>query len=257
MDVTDRVVLITGASSGVGAALAHTLGAMGAAVVVNYSRSAEAATQVVAQVEATGGRAIAIQADVSEQADCERLVTATVAEYGRLDVLVNNAGTTTFVPHDQLDALSEEIWLRTLRVNLIGAFMMSREAAPHIAAAGGGEIVMTSSIASITANGSSIAYCASKAGMNSLTRTLAKTLGKQKIRVNAVLPGLIDGDWAFNTWGGGDAEQYEGLKKMFSEQTPLGHVVTPDDVADTIVSLITGSDYVTGQLVTLDSGFTL
>jgi 3-oxoacyl-[acyl-carrier protein] reductase len=163
----------------------------------------------------------------------------------------------TFVPHDQLDALSEEIWLRTLRVNLIGAFMMSREAAPHIAAAGGGEIVMTSSIASITANGSSIAYCASKAGMNSLTRTLAKTLGKQKIRVNAVLPGLIDGDWAFNTWGGGDTEQYEGLKKMFSEQTPLGHVVTPDDVADTIVSLITGSDYVTGQLVTLDSGFTL
>jgi 3-oxoacyl-[acyl-carrier protein] reductase len=257
MDVTDRVVLITGASSGVGAALAQKLGAMGAAVVVNYSRSAEAATQVVAQVEAAGGRAIAIQADVSEQADCERLVTATVAEYGRLDVLVNNAGTTTFVPHDQLDALSEEIWLRTLRVNLIGAFMMSREAAPHIEAAGGGEIIMTSSIASITANGSSIAYCASKAGMNSLTRTLAKTLGKKKIRVNAVLPGLIDGDWAFNTWGGGDAEQYEGLKKMFSDQTPLGHVVTPDDVADTILSLITGSDYVTGQLVTLDSGFTL
>ena len=257
MDVTDRVVLITGASSGVGAALAQKLGAMGAAVAVNYSRSAEAATQVVAQVEAAGGRAVAIQADVSEQADCERLVTATVAEYGRLDVLVNNAGTTTFVPHDQLDALSEEIWLRTLRVNLIGAFMMSREAAPHIEAAGGGEIIMTSSIASITANGSSIAYCASKAGMNSLTRTPAKMLGKKKIRVNAVLPGLIDGDWAFNTWGGGDAEQYEGLKKMFSEQTPLGHVVTPEDVADTIVSLITGSDYVTGQLVTLDSGFTL
>ena len=93
--------------------------------------------------------------------------------------------------------------------------------------------------------------------MNSLTRTLAKTLGKKKIRVNAVLPGLIDGDWAFSTWGGGDAEQYEGLKKMFSDQTPLGHVVTPEDVADTILSLITGSDYVTGQLVTLDSGFTL
>ena len=172
-------------------------------------------------------------------------------------MLVNNAGTTTFVPHDQLDALSEDIWLRTLRVNLIGAFMMSREAAPHIEAAGGGEIVMTSSIASMTANGSSIAYCASKAGMNSLTRTLAKTLGKKKIRVNAVLPGLIDGDWAFNTWGGGDAEQYEGLKRMFADQTPLGHVVTPGDVAKTIVSLITGSDYVTGQLVTLDSGFTL
>ena len=177
--------------------------------------------------------------------------------FGQLDMRINNAGTTTFVPHDQLDALTEDIWLRTLRVNLIGAFMMSREAAPHIEAAGGGEIVMTSSIASMTANGSSIAYCASKAGMNSLTRTLAKTLGKKKIRVNAVLPGLIDGDWAFNTWGGGDAEQYEGLKKVFADQTPLGHVTTPEDVADVILSIVTGSDYVTGQLVTIDSGFTL
>ena len=257
MDVADRVVLITGASSGVGAALASQLGHMGARVVVNYSRSAEAAEAVVTKVEEAGGRALAVQADVSEEADCKRLVATTVEHFGQLDVLINNAGTTTFVPHDQLDALTEDIWLRTLRVNLIGAFMMSREAAPHIEAAGGGEIVMTSSIASMTVNGSSIAYCASKAGMNSLTRTLAKTLGKKKIRVNAVLPGLIDGDWAFNTWGGGDAEQYEGLKKVFADQTPLGHVTTPEDVADTILSILTGSDYVTGQLVTIDSGFTL
>ena len=257
MDVTGRVMLITGASSGVGAALAEQLAGMGARVVVNYSRSADAADAVVSRITSAGGQALAVRADVSEEADCKQLVAATIEQFGRLDVLVNNAGTTTFVPHDQLEALTEEIWLRTLRVNLIGAFMMSREAATHIGAAGGGEIIMTSSIASMTANGSSIAYCASKAGMNSLTRTLAKTLGKQKIRVNAVLPGLIDGDWAFNTWGGGDAEQYDGLKKMFADQTPLGHVVNPDDVADTIVSLITGSDYVTGQLVTLDSGFTL
>lgn len=182
MDVTDRVVLITGASSGVGAALASKLSAMGARVVVNYSRSAEAAEAVVARVTGAGGHAIAIQADVSEEADCKRLVAETVAHFGQLDMLVNNAGTTTFVPHDELEALTEDIWLKTLRVNLIGAFMMSREAAPHIEAAGGGEIVMTSSIASTTAAGSSIAYCASKAGMNSLTRTLAKTLGKRKIR---------------------------------------------------------------------------
>ena len=257
MDLAGRVVLITGASSGVGAALAEKLAAMGARVVVNYSRSAEAANAVVSCISEAGGQALAVQADVSEESDCKRLVSATIEHFGKLDALVNNAGTTTFVPHDQLDALTEEIWLRTLRVNLIGAFMMSREAAPHIEAAGGGEIIMTSSIASMTANGSSIAYCASKAGMNSLTRTLAKTLGKKKIRVNAVLPGLIDGDWAFNTWGGGDAAQYDGLKKMFSEQTPLGHVVTPEDVADSILALMTGSDYVTGQLVTIDSGFTL
>ena len=249
--------MITGASSGVGAALAEKLAAMGARVVVNYSRSEEAANAVVSRIGEMGGQALAAQADVSEEADCKRLVSATIEHFGQLDALVNNAGTTTFVPHDQLDALTEDIWLRTLRVNLIGAFMMSREAAPHIEAAGGGEIIMTSSIASMTANGSSIAYCASKAGMNSLTRTLAKTLGKKKIRVNAVLPGLIDGDWAFNTWGGGDAEQYDGLKKMFSDQTPLGHVVTPEDVADSILALMTGSDYVTGQLVTIDSGFTL
>ena len=257
MDVAGRVVLITGASSGVGAALAEKLAAMGARVVVNYSRSEEAANVVVSRISEAGGQALAIQADVSEEADCKRLVSATIEHFGQLDALVNNAGTTTFIPHDQLDALTEDVWLRTLRVNLIGAFMMSREAAPHIEASGGGEIIMTSSIASMTANGSSIAYCASKAGMNSLTRTLAKTLGKKKIRVNAVLPGLIDGDWAFNTWGGGDAEQYDGLKKMFSDQTPLGHVVTPEDVADSILALMTGSDYVTGQLVTIDSGFTL
>ena len=257
MDVTGRVVLITGASSGVGAALAEKLAAMGAQVMVNYSRSAEAANAVVARISEAGGRALAVQADVSEESECKKLVRATIEHFGRLDALVNNAGTTTFVPHDQLDALTEDIWLRTLRVNLIGAFMMSREAACHIEAAGGGEIIMTSSIASMTANGSSIAYCASKAGMNSLTRTLAKTLGKKKIRVNAVLPGLIDGDWAFNTWGGGDTEQYDGLKKMFSDQTPLDHVVTPEDVADSILALITGSDYMTGQLVAIDSGFTL
>ena len=123
----------------------------------------------------------------------------------------------------------------------------AREALLHLRAAGGGEIIMTSSIAGITANGSWIAYCASKAGMNSLKRTLAKTLGKNNIRVNAVLPGLIDGDWAFNVWGGGDSDRYEELKGMFIEQTPLAHVITPEDVADAILSLITGSDYITGQ----------
>ena len=132
MDVADRVVLITGASSGVGAALATKLAEMGARVVVNYSRSAEAAEAVVTEITDAGGQALAVQADVSEEADCKRLVATTVEHFGQLDVLVNNAGTTTFVPHDQLDALTEDIWLRTLRVNLVGAFMMSREVAPHV-----------------------------------------------------------------------------------------------------------------------------
>ena len=257
MIVIDRVALITGASSGVGAALALKLAAAGASVVVNFNESAEAGDSVVSAITEAGGSATRVQADVSQQLDCERLVKTTVEQFGRIDILVNNAGSTTFVPHENLDALTEEIWLRTLRVNLVGAFMMSREVLPHLQAAGGGEIIMTSSIAGITTNGSSIAYCASKAGMNSLTRTLAKTLGKSNVRVNAVLPGLIDGDWAFNVWGGGDIDQYEELKRMFVEQAPLAHVITPEDVADAILSLITGSDYVTGQLVTLDAGFTL
>lgn len=257
MDINGKTALITGSSSGVGAALAQQMAAAGAKVVINYSRSADGAEATRAAIEAAGGQAIVVQADVGEQADCERLVAATVEAFGGIDMLINNAGTTTFVPHQELDQLTEDIWMKTLKVNLVGAFMMSRAAVPHMRAAGGGEIIMTSSIAGITANGSSIAYCASKAGMNSLTRTLAKTLGKDRIRVNAVLPGLIDGDWAFSTWGGGDDEQYAGLKKVFEDQTPLGHVVTADDVADAIMSLVTGSDYVTGQLVTIDSGFTL
>lgn len=257
MDVRNKVAVITGSSSGVGAALAHQLAAQGAHVVINYNRSEEAAERTRADIEAVGGKVVMVQGDVSEQQDCERIVARTIEHFGRLDILVNNAGTTTFVPHHELDLLTEEIWLRTLRVNLVGAFLMSRLAAAHMRVAGGGEIVMTSSIASITANGSSIAYCASKAGMNSLTRTLAKTLGGDNIRVNAVLPGLIDGDWAYQTWGGGDDDRYAGLKKMFEDQTPLAHVVTPEDVANAILSMITGSDYVTGQLVTIDSGFTL
>lgn len=257
MELQGKVAIVTGASSGVGAALARQLAASGAAVVVNYASSADGAEATRSAIEAAGGRALVVQGDVSVESDCQRIVDTAVAEFGRLDVLVNNAGTTTFVPHHELDQLTEEIWLRTLRVNLMGAFFMSRAVVPHLEQVGGGEIVMTSSIAGISANGSSIAYCASKAGMNSLTKTLAKTLGRQRIRVNAVLPGLIDGEWAYSTWGRGDDEQYAQLKHMFEEQTPLAHVVTPDDVADAIMSLITGSDYVTGQLVAIDSGFTL
>ena len=255
----NKSVILTGAAGSIGRYISRHLLREGAKVTMT-GRDPSKLDAFVEELSEEGFDAENITTIVGDCADpqvCRDIVSRAVDTFGKLDVLVNNAGTTTFVPHDQLEALTEEIWLRTLRVNLIGAFMMSREAAPHIGAAGGGEIIMTSSIASMTANGSSIAYCASKAGMNSLTRTLAKTLGQQKIRVNAVLPGLIDGDWAFNTWGGGDAEQYDGLKKMFADQTPLGHVVTPDDVADAIMSLITGSDYVTGQLVTLDSGFTL
>jgi 3-oxoacyl-[acyl-carrier protein] reductase len=252
-----QTALITGASSGVGAATALKLAQLGINVVVNYNSSLSGAQAVVKSVTDQGAQAIAVQGDVSQEKDCWRIVEKTIERFGRLDILINNAGTTTFVPHHDLEGLTEDIWHQTLGVNLMGAFFMARAAVPYLREAGSGVVVMTSSIASVTANGSSIAYCASKAGMNSLTKTLAKTLGSDGIRVNAVLPGLIDGDWAFNTWGGGDEGQYGDLKAHFTDQTPLGHVVTPDDVANTIVSFVTGSKYVTGQLLTLDGGFTL
>ncbi len=257
MNLKDKVAVITGSSSGVGAALATKLASEGASVVINYNQSEEGAIQTRERIVASGGRAVIAQGDVSEEADCERIAETAIGSFGRLDILVNNAGCTTFVPHENLKDLTSAIWERTLRVNLMGAFFMSRAAMPHLQKAGGGEIVMTSSIASQTASGSSIAYCASKAGMNSLTRSLAKAFGKDNIRVNAVLPGLIDGDWAFDTWGDSDDARYEALKTQFADMTPLGHVVEPADVADVIVSIITGSDFVTGQLVTIDGGFTL
>lgn len=257
MSYSNQAALITGASSGVGAAVAIKLAKLGVNVAVNYNSSQTGAEAVVDHVVHEGVQGIALQGDVSQEKDCRRMVSETIEKFGRLDILINNAGTTTFVPHHDLEGLTEEIWHQALGVNLMGAFFMTRAAAPYLREAGSGVVVMTSSIASLTANGSSIAYCASKAGMNSLTKTLAKTLGKDGIRVNAVLPGLIDGDWAFNTWGGGNDQQYDELKAHFLEQTPLGHVVTPDDVADAILSFVTGSRYVTGQLLTLDGGFTL
>ena len=257
MSYLGQTALITGASSGVGAATSLKLAQLGVNVVVNYNSSMSGAQAVVEDVIAQGAQATAVQGDVSQEKDCRRVVEKTIEKFGRLDILINNAGTTTFVPHHDLEGLTEDIWHQTLGVNLMGAFFMTRAAVSYLRKADAGKVVMTSSIASLTANGSSIAYCASKAGMNSLTKTLAKTLGKDGIQVNAVLPGLIDGDWAFNTWGGGDAGQYDQLKAAFSEQTPLGHVVTPDDVADAILSFVTGSRYVTGQLLTLDGGFTL
>lgn len=257
MSALQKTAVVTGGSSGVGAATALRLAQLGMNVVVNYCSSKEAAESVVRDIEQSGGRALAVRGDVSQESDCNQLVAQAIAHFGRLDVLVNNAGTTTFIPHEDLDALTEQIWQRTLGVNLMGPFFMARAAVPHLKKSTEGIIVMTSSIAGLTSSGSSIAYCASKAGLNSLTRTLAKSLGKDGIRVNAVLPGLIDGDWAFNTWGGGDEAQYHDLKQQFLQQTPLSHVVTPDDVADAIVSFVTGSKYMTGQLLTLDGGFTL
>lgn len=253
MDTLSKVAIVTGSSSGVGAETAVQLAGLGAKVVINYANSREGAEKTLARVQEAGGEGIFFQADVKDNAQCVALVAAAVSEFGQLDILVNNAGTTTHLDHKALDLLSDDIWETTLGTNLMGPFYMSRAAVPELSKQGGGEIVMTSSIAGLTTNGSSIAYCASKAALNSLTRTLAKSLGEHQIRVNAVCPGLIDGSWASDGWG----ESWEDVKAFARGVAPLSTIATPADVADSIISIITGSDVMTGQLITLDGGFTI
>jgi 3-oxoacyl-[acyl-carrier protein] reductase len=253
MDVKNKVVIITGSSSGIGAEAAVQLAALGARVVINYANSRSGAEQTLERVRAAGSDGLVVQADVCDNAQCVALVQAAVDAFGQLDILINNAGTTTHLEHKALDQLSDEIWQAALSTNLMGPFYMSRAALPEIAKQGGGEIVMTSSIAGLTTNGSSIAYCASKAAVNSLTRTLAKVAGEHKVRVNAICPGLIDGSWGAEGWG----ENWEDIKALYTQSTPLGAVSTPGEAAEGIIAVITGSDLMTGQLITIDSGFTL
>ena len=253
MDVRGKVAIITGASSGVGAELAVKLASMGAKVAINFANSEAGAQETLARVQKVGGAGICLRADVSVDAQCVELVRQTVNAFGQLDILLNNAGATTYVEHKALDMLTDDVWEQTLGINLRGPFYMSRAALPELIKSGGGEIVMTSSIAGLTTQGSSIAYCASKAGVNSLTRTLAKALGEHNIRVNAICPGLIDGSWASEGWG----DSWEDVKAMVSGASPLNVIATPADVADSIISVITGSDVMTGQIITIDGGYTI
>jgi 3-oxoacyl-[acyl-carrier protein] reductase len=176
-------------------------------------------------------------------------VATTVRELGRLDVLVQSAGITVFVPHANPEAVSDDDWQRVLGVNLVGAFQMARAVRAPMEAAGAGAIVNVSSVAGLAGIGSSIPYCASKAGMNSLTITLARALAP-KIRVNAVAPGFITGRWL----EGGLGAAYEPIKKAMEAKSPLGRVAEPEDVSAAIVSLICGSDMVTGVVMPVEGG---
>jgi len=253
VELASKVAIVTGASSGVGAATAVKLAAQNVKVVVNYASSKAGAEATVSQIEEAGGQAIKFRADVSDDLQCIALVQKTVTEYGQLDILVNNAGTTTYVEHKNLDLLSDSVWESTLGTNLLGPFYMTRAALPELIKQGGGEIVMTSSIAGLTTNGSSMAYCASKAALNSLTRTLAKAIGEHNVRVNAICPGLINGKWASEGWG----DRWSDVIAFAEGASPLGKVSTPEDIADSILSVITGTDLMTGQIITIDGGFTI
>ena len=249
MDLKNKAAIVTGAGTGVGRATALRLAQAGCGVLVNYNRSKEAAEEVAALVAENGVKASAFQADVADDNACRAMVEEAERVFGRLDVLVNNAGTTRFIPHDDLDAVTEDDWNTILGVNLRGAFQCTRAARALLCADGGGEVVMTSSVAGLIGTGTSIPYCASKAGLNNLTVTLARVLGPD-VRVNAVAPGFLDGSWLRDSLG----DQYETIKGVMASRSPLGRVSSPDDVGEVILSIITGSDLITGHVVPVEAG---
>jgi ketoreductase RED2 len=241
-DLKGRVALVTGSSSGIGAAVASTFAQLGASVVVNSASSVAAGQALAADLP----DAIYVQADVADPAQADRLVEAGVDRYGRLDIVVNNAGTTVVIPHADLDAATNEVWDRILRVNVMGTWNIVRAAAPHLRASGDGVILNITSLAGVRAVGSSIPYAVSKAALNHLTVLLAKALGPE-IRVHAVAPGLIDTPWT---------ESWEEVRATVTASAPLQRSGTPEDVADACVALV-GTRYATGQVLLLDGGMAL
>ena len=252
MQVQGKAAIVTGAGTGVGRATALKLAELGCSVLLNYSRSREEAEKAAAEVAALGVHGIPFQADVADDGGCQAMVAAALREFGRLDILVNNAATTVFVPHPELDKVKKEDWERIFAVNVQGPFQMCRAARGPLEASGSGEIINVSSVAGISGIGSSIPYCASKAALNVMTVALARALGPQ-IRVNAVAPGAITGRWL----KGGLGAAYDAAMEVVKASVPLQRVCEPEDVGDAILSLITGSDLVTGQVLIVDGGMTI
>ena len=253
MNIPQSVSIVTGSSSGVGAATARMLAEKGGNVVINYSRSADAANKVAAECEALGGEVLVCQADVSEDRDCRRLVEETMKKWGRIDSLVNNAGTTKFVQHGDLDGLDASDFQWIYGVNVVGPFQMVRAARDALKASGDASVVNVASIAGVKGVGSSIAYAASKGALITMTQSLARVLGPE-IRVNAVCPGFITGDWLAEGMG---QDVYDASKAFLEKNTPLQTTCTPETVAESILNFIEGHSVVTGQHLVLDGGHLL
>jgi 3-oxoacyl-[acyl-carrier protein] reductase len=247
-----KVAIVTGSASGIGAATALELSRRGWSVVINYSKSAAEAKKVAARCKEGGKDAIVVQADVAEDADCKRLAKAALDKWGRLDALVNNAGTTKFVAHAKLDELSADDFLRIYRVNVVATFQMTRACAEALKSARGA-VVNVGSLASFLGTGSSIAYAASKGAVNTLTMSLARVLGPE-VRVNAVLPGFVDTPWMTAGYG---PERYKELAARYAGSAPLKSTCKPEDIAETVAFLIEGGKMITGETVFVDAGFHL
>lgn len=246
MPTTHKVALVTGSATGVGRACAVRFAKLGFAVVVNYSKSVAEAEETVKLVEECGVPAMLCRATVADDSQVKEMVARAVGEWGGIDVLVNNAGTTHFVPHTDLDALTDEIWDEIFQVNVKGAFYATRAAMPFLKERKG-TVVNVTSVAGIAGQGSSVPYCASKAALNCMTLSLARAFGPE-VRVNAVAPGPILTRWL---------EGREAHVEKFLEGAPLKRAATPDDIADAVVYLACGTTLTTGQVLVVDGGRTM
>ena len=236
-----HVALVTGSSSGIGAATARAFAEAGAAVLVNSARSVSDGEAVAASLP----DALYVQGDITEAGTPERLVASALERWGRLDTLVNNAGTTAVIPHHDLAAASVDVWRRIFEVNVFGTWAMSVAAMPALREARG-SVVNVASVAGVRPTGSSIPYASSKAALNHQTALLAKVVGPE-VRVNAVAPGLVDTPWTAD---------WDVIRSAVQQLAPLRRSGRPEDVAEVILSLAR-SAYVTGQVLVVDGGLSI
>lgn len=247
MTTSTKAALITGGGTGVGRATTLQLAERGYDVAINYSRSREDAESTAQAAREFGVRAVAIACDVANDQQVRRMIDQCQAEFGRLDVVVNNAGTTHFVAHTDLEAMTEDKWDSILAVNLKGPFFVCRAAIPLMRAGGGGAIVNVASVAGLAGSGSSIAYAASKGGLITMTKSLARAFAPD-IRVNAVCPGVIVSRWL---------EDHQDMVESALKITPLKRASTTDDIADAVTFLACDASMMTGQALVVDGGRTM
>ena len=242
MDLASKAVIVTGSSSGIGAAIARRLSGLGAGIVVNSGSSAEAGQRVAAEL----GDAVYVQGDVGDPATAAALVSAAEQRWGRLDGLVNNAGVTVDVPLPDIGAVTVDHWDKVLRTNVIGAFLVSQAALPLLRQAGDGWIINITSLAGVRQTGSSLPYAVSKAALGHLTAIMAK-YADGGVRVNAVAPGLVATPWT---------EQWHDRKAAVERGAPLHRVASAEDIADACLALVS-TGYATGQTLVVDGGLGL
>jgi 3-oxoacyl-[acyl-carrier protein] reductase len=246
-ELSGKVAIVTGASKGIGAAIARGLGAAGAAVAVNYASSKEGADKVVAEIKAKGGKAIAVQGDVAKAADVKRLFAETKKAFGAPDVLVNNAGIYAFEP---LENVTEDEFHREFNTNVLGPILTTQEALKHFGP-DGGSVINISSVASTSAPPNSVVYSATKGAVDTISRVLGKELGARKIRVNTIAPGGVETEGVHSAGIIGS-----DFEKQIVAGTPLGRFGQPEDIARVAVFLASDSArWVTGERITASGGF--